>query len=83
MRKFVKDPNTMVNQHGYQTSSGAMRSADGTMVPQGSSGNRHMADSYAKRSMFIYGVEENQFGAAAQGNNPVQTTEQMMTMLEN
>jgi len=79
MRKFVKDPNTMVNQEGYQTSSGPMRS-DHT-VPQGSSGNRHMADSYAKRSMFIYGVEDNQY-AAAQGN-PVQTTEQMMTMLEN
>jgi len=39
-----------------------------------------MADSYAKRQMFFYGVEEQQLNMGG-GNH--QSTQQMMLMLEN
>lgn len=82
MRKFIKDPNTSVNQSGFPSSAGNRSSDTHTeqLIP-GSSVGRYMADSYAKRQMFYYGVED----ASAQypHPNPMQSTQQMMTLLEN
>ena len=63
MKKFVSDPNVTTNQEGTG-SSGKHVSAEGGHP--GSVG-RHMQDSYAKRQMFYYGVEDN--SALLGGNN--------------
>jgi len=62
MRKFIKDPNTSVNQSNYPNSANN-RSSEAQSEPIPGSVGRYMADSYAKRQMFYYGVEAD---AAAQ-----------------
>lgn len=55
IKKFIKDPNTQVNQEGSNfNSSGRLLSAQGAQ-----SNPANVSESYAKRQMFYYGVDEH------------------------
>ena len=87
MRKFVRDPNVNVNQEGVGSSSERKTGSEGNHGYGTGSVGRNMADSYAKRTMFYIGVEDQQHlngvNGAAGYNNAHQSTQQMMMMLEN
>ena len=89
MRKFVRDPNTTVNQEASGMSGG--RPTGETPLPIPGSVGHNMHQSYNKRQMFAYGVEDS--GAAQpysinstvenNATNPVQHAQQMAAALEN
>lgn len=85
MRKFIRDPNTSVNQ---DVSGSAGRPTGDTPLPIPGSVGQNMQHSYNKRQMFVYGVEDSGAGQpyainADMSTNPMQYEQQMKAALEN
>ena len=71
MKKYVRDPSINTNQTNGTSSTSNGRFVSQTDNTRGGSNAQNMADSYAKRQMFYYGVDENHFNS---GSNIIQTT---------